>query len=61
MNQDYERADLYSRFGFGPLQDDGAQFGVVRGGRIQPLSPFIPLDDHASHLARRAEAAARGH
>lgn len=56
MSGDYERADLYTRFGFGPVQEDGQQFGVVRGGVIQPLSPFVAQKGHSSHLADRLAA-----
>ena len=56
LHGDYERADLYTRYGFGPVQEDGQQFGVVRGGQIEPLSPFIADKGHAQHLAQRLAA-----
>lgn len=56
LHGDYERADLYTRYGFGPVQEDGQQFGVVRGGHIEPLSPFIADKGHAQHLAQRLAA-----
>lgn len=54
---DYGRADLYMASGFGPVQHNGNQFGIVRGGEIQPLSPFIADQRHVSHLAKRARMA----
>lgn len=51
---DFERADLYTRKGFGPVQTDGTQYGIVRAGKIEPLSPFVPDEAHLRHLADRA-------
>ena len=54
MSGDYERADLYARRGFGPVQTDGAQYGIIHNGQIEPLSPFIADENHLRHLADRA-------
>jgi len=54
MEGDYERADLYMRKGFGPVQVDGGQYGIVRNGRIEPLSPLKPLEGYALHRAERS-------
>ncbi|QNI53358.1 hypothetical protein SynBIOSE41_00826 [Synechococcus sp. BIOS-E4-1] len=53
---DFERADLYLRKGFGPLMSDGYQYGYVKGGKIEPLSPFKADAEHLRHLADRAYA-----
>ena len=45
------------RGGFGPLQEDGAQYGFIKGGQINPLSPGVVLPEHAAHLGKRAAAA----
>ena len=52
---DYERADLYMRYGFGPVQENGLQFGQVLEGKIVPISPTIPSPDYVKHLADRAK------
>ena len=57
MSGDFERADLYMRGGFGPLQEDGAQYGFIKGGQINPLSPGVVMPEHAAHLGKRAAAA----
>ena len=51
---DFSRADAYMSSGFGPVQNDGTQYGLVRGGQIVPISPFMPSAEHAIHLARKA-------
>ncbi len=51
----YGRADLYMSSGFGPVQQDGLQYGIVRGGKIEPLSPMGLDPRHGKHLAARAE------
>ncbi len=53
---DYERADLYMKYGFGPVQENGLQFGQVLGGKIVPISPTIPMPDYVKHLAERAKS-----
>ena len=52
---DYTRADAYMTQGMGPLQSDGQQYGIMKNGQMEPLSPFIPMTEHAHHLADRAE------
>ena len=37
---DFGRADLYMSAGFGPVQSDGQQYGIIKNGQIQPLSPI---------------------
>lgn len=32
------RVSIYSRAGFGPLDEEGSQYGVVKGGKIVPLN-----------------------
>lgn len=54
---DFKRADIYMASGFGPVQVDGNQYGIVKGGKIIPLSPLAPQADHAKHLAGRARMA----
>jgi hypothetical protein len=53
----FKRADAYMASGFGPVQVDGNQYGIVKGGQIIPLSPLAPQKDHAMHLAGRARMA----
>jgi Protein of unknown function (DUF935) len=31
------RIDVYKRFGFGPIDENGSQFAVVKGGKLVPL------------------------
>ena len=50
----YERADLYMRKGFGPVQIDGAQYGIIKDGQIVPISPLKPDDNYALHRADRS-------
>ena len=57
LNEDFTRADAYMHQGFGPVQADGSQFGLMKGGQIEPLSPFQVMLSHAEHLATRARAA----
>lgn len=52
---DFSRADIYMQKGFGPLQNDGLQYGLVENGKIRPVSPFVVNEEHAQHLAARAE------
>ncbi|WP_141561341.1 hypothetical protein [Synechococcus sp. WH 8016] len=52
---DFGRADIYMQKGFGPLQNDGLQYGLVENGRIRPVSPFVVNEMHAQHLAERAK------
>ena len=52
---DYTRADAYMTQGMGPLQEDGVQYAVMNNGQMEPISPFVPMTDHARHLADRAE------
>ena len=54
---DYGRADLYMANGFGPVQSDGMQYGIVRKGKVEPLSPFIADSQHVHHLAKRSRMA----
>ena len=54
---DYGRADLYMASGFGPVQGDGQQYGVIRSGKIVPISPYGVDEDHGKHLAKRARMA----
>ncbi len=54
---DFKRADAYMANGFGPVQIDGSQYGIVKGGKIIPLSPLAAQEDHARHLAGRARKA----
>jgi hypothetical protein len=54
---DFKRADIYMASGFGPVQVDGQQYGIVKGGKIIPLSPLAAQEDHARHLAGRARKA----
>ncbi len=54
---DFKRADAYMASGFGPVQVDGNQYGIVKGGQIIPLSPLAPQQGHAKHLAGRARMA----
>ena len=54
---DFDRADIYGRAGFGVVQQDGMQYGIVQSGHIEPLSPFIPDEGHLESLARRAHSA----
>ena len=54
---DFKRADIYMASGFGPVQVDGNQYGIVKGGNIIPLSPLAAQEDHAKHLAGRARKA----
>ena len=54
---DFKRADIYMASGFGPVQVDGNQYGIVKGGQIIPLSPLAVQDKHAKHLAGRARMA----
>ena len=53
---DFERADLYMKYGFGPVQENGLQFGQVLDGKIVPISPTIPMNDYVTHLADRAKS-----
>lgn len=43
------RAVIYQRVGFGPLNPDGKQYGIVRGGKLVPLS----REDVVNLLSRR--------
>ncbi len=52
----FERADLYMKYGFGPVQANGEQYGQVLGGKIVPISPTMPMDSYIGHLADRAKA-----
>jgi len=54
---DFKRADIYMASGFGPVQNNGQQYGIVKGGTIIPLSPFAADTRHATHLAGRARKA----
>lgn len=51
---DYERADLYMRYGFGPVGADMTQYGIVKNGRIEPISPMVEDLSYVQHLADRA-------
>lgn len=53
---DFERADLYMKYGFGPVQTTMEQYGQVLGGKIVPISPAVPLETYVDHLASRAKA-----
>jgi hypothetical protein len=52
---DFSRADIYMQKGFGPVQSDGVQYGLIEQGKIRPLSPLSVNQAHAEHLAARAE------
>jgi hypothetical protein len=52
---DFSRADIYMQKGFGPVQSDGVQYGLVEQGKIRPLSPLSVNQMHAEHLASRAD------
>ena len=53
---DYARADVYSRTGFGVMQQDGMQYGIIDHGEINPFNPFIADKGHLKHMADRAHA-----
>ena len=54
---DYARADVYSRAGFGVMQQDGMQYGIIDHGGITPFNPFIADEGHLKQMADRAHAA----
>lgn len=54
---DFGRADLYMASGFGPVQSNMNQYGIIKGGKIEPLSPMLPDERHAKHLAKRTRMA----
>ena len=53
---DYARADIYSSAGFGVMQQDGMQYGIIDHGEITPFNPFIADKGHLKHMADRAHA-----
>ena len=53
---DYARADIYSGAGFGVMQQDGMQYGIIDHGEINPFNPFIADKGHLKHMADRAPA-----
>ena len=54
---DYGRADLYMASGFGPVQRNGQQYGIIHNGKIEPLNPVGTDLDHGQHLAKRTRMA----
>ena len=50
---DFARADLYMREGFGPVGENGAQYAIKRNGQLEAVAPMGTALEYAEHLKQR--------